>query len=246
VTISLPEVYYHRLDSLIQRNELDLVLTVAAQALNRGDITKIVNAFFVNTKICINGIPYIKINGLSEILRTGNSGAERPLIYQGIPGILSAAEVVEIDGEEHVSGPSLTALIETRKLLKAGRTKEYLSIAMQSYHRILSLAEVRDLKDVFLEDIRTRRPLLKTQRIAEFNISCCEFTGQQFPNNQSVEFAHIDSVALNPMLALDINNGVIILKEIHRELTRLGIHDFAGMYGFCQDNGYSTAWSDNI
>lgn len=246
MTTNLPDIYYHRLDNLIQINELDLVLTATSRALNSGDITKIVNAFFVNTKVCVNGIPYIKINGLSNILRTGNSGAERPLIHQGVPGILSAAEIVEIDGEEHVSGPSLTALIETRQLLKTGRTKEYLSIAMQSYHRILNLAVVRDLKDMFLEDIRTKRPLLKTQRIAEFSISCCEFTGAVFNNKSAVEFAHIESVVSNPKLALDVNNGVIIMKKIHGELTKLGILDFAGMYRYCQEQGYSTSWADNI
>ncbi|HAT8521893.1 TPA: hypothetical protein I7190_27205 [Vibrio vulnificus] len=246
MTSNLPTVIYHSLDKLAKRDELNQVLSAASQALDSGHITAIVSAFFVNTKVCVNGIPYIKIGGLSSILRTGNSGAERPLIYQGIPGVLGAAEIVEIDGVEHISGPSLRALIDTRIAFTTGRTRQYLSIAMSSYERIINLAEVRNLKELFLDDIQNKRPLLKTQRIAEFNISCCEFTGQQFLNNQSVEFAHIQSVALNPMLALDINNGVIILKEIHRELTRLGIHDFVGMYQFCQNNGYSTTWSDNI
>lgn len=243
MTKNLPTVVYHSLNQLTQRNELELVIQGTFSALNAAHISAIVNAFFISTKICVNGIPYIAIGSLSVILRTGNSGAERPLVYQGVRGIVSPAEIIEIDGIEHISGPTLKSLIDLRILQTDGRTKTYLQVAMQSYDRIINLSQVRDLKELFLDDIRNNRPLLKTQRIAEFNISRCEFTGTPFSDQQQVEFAHIESVATNPMLALDITNGVIILKEIHRELTRLNIHDYDGMYAFCLSQSYSTAWS---
>lgn len=244
MTQNLPSVIYHSLNELTQRNELELVMQGTFIALSARHISAIVNAFFLSTKICINGIPYIAINSLAVILRTGSSGAERPLVYQGFYGVLSPAAIVEINGIEHISGPTLRSLIDMRMLQTDGRTRAYLQIAMQSYERILNLSQVRDLKEVFLDDIRNNRPLLKSQRIAEYNISCCEFTGAPFLSRQEVEFAHIESVVTNPMRALDISNGVIILKAIHRELTRLGVHDYDGMYIFCQSNGYSTAWSD--
>ncbi|SDX98499.1 hypothetical protein [Pseudomonas sp. NFACC08-1] len=243
MTQNLPSVIYHPLSELTQRNEVELIIKGTFAALSSKHITAIVNAFFLSTKICVNGIPYIAIGSLSAILRTGNSKAERPLVYQGIPGVLSAAQIIEINGVEHISGPTLRALIDVRMHLADGRTKLYLQVAMQSYERILNLSQVRDLKEVFLDDIRNNRPLLKSQRIAELNIAHCEFTGTPFFDRHEVEFAHIESVVTNPMLALDVNNGVIILKEIHRELTRLGIHDFKGMYKHCQTKGYSTAWS---
>ena len=244
MTQNLPAVIYHSLNELTQRSELELVIRGTFSALSAKHISAIVNAFFVSTKICINGIPYIAIGSLSVILRTGSSGAERPLVYQGVRGVVSAAEIIEINGVEHISGPTLRSLIDMRILQADGRTRAYLQIAMQSYDRILNLSQVRDLKELFLDDIRNNRPLLKTQRIGELKISCCEFTGTPFLSRQEVEFAHIESVATNPMLALDINNGVIILKAIHRQLTRLGIHDYDGMYTYCQNKGYSTAWSD--
>lgn len=244
MTQNLPSVIYLPLNELTQRNELDLVLKVASRVLNEGHITAIVNAFFINTKICINGIPYLKVNGLSTILRTGNSGSERPLIYQGMPGVISAAEIVEIQGVEHISGPTLRGLIDTRLSQATGKTKQYLLIAMASYERILNLSQVRDLKEVFLDDIRNNRPLLKTQRIAEYNITTCEFSEVTFVNRLDVEFAHIESVVSNPMLALNVNNGVIILKSIHQVLTRRGIHGYEGMYNFCLENNYLTDWAD--
>jgi hypothetical protein len=244
MTYNLPSVIYHSLDEVAHREELVLVLDAACKVLDSGHVSSIVNAFFVNTKICVNGIPYIKVGGLAAILRTGNSGAERPLIYQGIPKVLSAAEIIEINGVEHISGPALRALIDARMILSTGRTKQYLRVAMQYYEKILSLSQVRDLKDVFLEDIRTRRPLLKTHRIEELNITSCEFTGAFINSRQEVEFAHIESVSTNPLLALKIENGVIILKKIHSDLTRKNIHGYEDMYKYCIANGYSTAWAD--
>lgn len=240
---NLPTVNYYRLDELAERSELELAINGTFLALNARHVTAIVNAFFLSTKICINGIPYIAIRSLAVILRTGNSGAERPLVYQGVSGILSPAEVVEIDGIEHISWPSLRGLIDTRILLNDGKTKQYLQVAMQAYERILGLSQVRDFKEMFMDDIRTRRPLLKTQRIVEFKISCCEFCGIAFSAKHEVEFAHIRSVVTEPMRALDVTNGVIILKSIHKELTALQIHDYDGMYEFCQSRGYSTAWA---
>ncbi|MEZ8619154.1 hypothetical protein AB6D33_25245 [Vibrio splendidus] len=74
----------------------------------------------------------------------------------------------------------------------------------------------------------------------------CEFTGTYFSDSSDVEFAHIDSVATAPLRANDIHNGVIILKEIHTELTKRFIHDFEGMYDFCKDMGYYTDWADDF
>ncbi|HCE2406267.1 TPA: hypothetical protein NG317_004550 [Vibrio parahaemolyticus] len=244
MTTNLPTIIYHNLSELIERPELNHIATATTSILSSGHITAIVNSFFLNTKICVNGVPYIKIGGLATILRTGSSGAERPLVYQGMQNILSPAQVIEIDGEEHISGPSLKALIDTRLSFTDGRTAQYLQVAMQAYTRIVNLAVVRDLKDLFLDDIRNNRSLLKTQRIEEYGITHCEFSGQLISSRNNVEFAHIESVVTHPLLALDINNGVIILKTIHQQLTNRGIHNFEGMYQFCQEFNYSTSWAD--
>lgn len=181
---TLPAVIYHPLQDISTKNELEVISTLAQSSLDKGHISSIVNAFYLNTRICRNGIPYIRAKGVASILRTGNSGAERPLIYQGISGVLAPSAIVEIDGEDYISGPSLLALISTRISMKSGITKEYLSIA--------------------------------------FNLS----------------------VVTNPFKALDLNNGVIILKSIHANLTRQNIHTFEQLYRFCKDNHYSLDWAD--
>jgi len=241
---TFPAVIYYPLQDISTKNELEIISTLAKDSLDKGHIASIINAFYINTRICRNGIPYIRAKGLASILRTGNSGAERPLIYQGIPGVLAPSAIIEIDGEDYISGPSLLALISTRISMKSGITKEYLSIAFNLYNRIINLSTVRDMKDVFISEIDNNRPYLKKERIEKFGINSCEFTGKIFNSYNDVEFAHIESVVTNPFKALDINNGVIILKAIHTNLTRQNIHTFEQLYHFCKDNRYSLDWAN--
>jgi len=65
-----------------------------------------------------------------------------------------------------------------------------------------------------------------------------------FAKDSDVKFAHIESVVVNPFKALDLDNGVIILKNIHANLTRLNIHTFEQLYLFCKENHYSTDWAN--
>ena len=234
---NLPAVIYYPLEKISTKNELEVISTFAKDSLDRGHISSIINAFYENTRICRNGIPYIRVKGVSQIIRTGNSGAERPLIYQGISGVLAPSIIIEIDGEDYISGPSLLALISTRISIKSGITKEYLSIAFDLYNRIVNLSTVRDMKDIFISEIEHKRPYLKKARIKKFAINRCEFTGNIFKNYSDVEFAHIESVVANPFKALDLDNGVIILKNIHANLTRLNIHNFEQLYLFCKEKG---------
>jgi hypothetical protein len=242
-TSNLPAVIYHPLSQLVERAELEVALRAAAKSLHQGHISAIVNAFYANTQVSASGISYIKIRGVAPILRTGNSGAERPLIYRGIPGVIGSAEVIEIAGEEYISGPCLAGLLSARISLSDTKTRLYLEIAMGMYAKIANSPAVRDLRDLFLSNIEENRSRLKNTRISHYNITHCEFTMQPFSDPSSVEFAHIESVVSNPFKALDIDNGVIILKNIHRSLTRLGIHDFDGMYQYCIDHNLSTVWA---
>jgi len=243
ISDNLPAVIYYPLEKISTKNELEIISTFAKDSLDKGHISSIINAFYKNTQICLNGIPYIRVKGVSQIIRTGNSGAERPLIYQGIAGVLAPSAIIEIDGEDYISGPSLLALISTRISVKSGITKEYLSIAFDVYNRIVNLPNVRDMKDVFISEIETKRPYLKKARIEKFGIERCEFTGNLFGNYSNVEFAHIESVVANPFKALDLNNGVIILKEIHARLTKLNVHTYEQLYLFCKDNNYFVDWA---
>ncbi|MEB3882480.1 hypothetical protein [Lyngbya sp. CCY1209] len=241
---NLPSIRHYPLEKLVEINELEIALKMTEKKLSKEHIMGIVNAFYANTQICVSGIPYIRIQGLAEILRTGNSGAEQSLVYQGIPGLISKSEILNIDGYEHISGPTLIQLIEVRKSVKSGKTKQYLQIAERIYTKIVNNSEVRDVKDVFLQEISNYRPYLKKERIDKYGISSCEFTGETFSSTEEVDFAHIDSVVTNPFRALNVDNGVIIFKHIHKDLTKNKIHNFDEMYLHCLENNYSVYWAE--
>lgn len=234
---------YVELSELSDRYAISEITNSVREQLDQGNIKSIIDAFYVNTKICSNGVPFIKVQGIADIIRTGNSGLERALIYDGIAGFLPRSEIVSIDGYDHISGHSLCAILDSRIASRTGKTKEYLRIAWDLYYKILNSPSVRDLKDMFIEEIEKNRSSLKRERIKVKNITHCEFTGERITDYSKVQFAHLDSVVYNPYRALDIDNGVIIFTYIHAEMTRLGIHTYEQTYEYCEDNNYLTDWA---
>lgn len=234
---------FHSLNTLLD-GELNVALDNIQEKLANNHLTSIINAFLNNTIIFENGTPYIKIKGINSILRTSSSKLERVLIYQGVLNILSPPPIIIYCGDEYISGPSLIQLIYYRISCTNGITKFYLEYSLKCYNEIINSSKVRDLKDYFLGNIQKYRSQLKKERIAKYHIQHCEFTGKIFSDESEVEFAHIDSVALNPLKALDPDNGVIIFKSIHATMTALGLHSAQDMYNFCTSKDYSTNWSN--
>lgn len=188
---------------------------------------------------------YIKISELSNLLRTGNSGADNYMWQYGISGYSSPSIPHTLGNDICITGPDFFGLLDARIQLTVGRINIYLKYVRALYLAITVLPIFNDLRSAFVGDIDNQRSQLKEQRISKYDIRQCEFTGRTFNSSSEVQFAHVDSVATSPLQALNINNGVIIFKCIHAELTKLGIHDFAGMYDYCQRNSYSTVWAEN-
>jgi len=233
-------ILYYTLQEMCERNELDYVCGRVYELLSENHLQAIKNSFMNNTKIAANGIVYLRIKGLANILRTG---AANYFVYQGIDGIMGGAEIISIDGEEYISGPALAGLLDYRISTTIGKTKKYLIYSREIYEIIRELNNVNMVREIFLRDIEDKRKELKKARIKTYNISACEFSGTSFKKKSEVQFAHIESVITKPHLAVDINNGVIILNAIHAELTKMQIHDYRGMFEYCQKNGYSTDWA---
>lgn len=243
----LPSIIYKNLNNIIEKKEINIFINFADEALHKNHIQAIINAFFNNMVIASNGLPYIKIEGLGTILRTGNSGAHRSLVYQGVPNVIGAPPVIEVNGYDYISGYELIKLIEYRKDFSNNiKTKRYLEFAQEIFNKVLDLKQVRQSKELFLNEIREKRPLLKKARIEEYFIYYCELTDKKFYDSSEVEFSHIESVVLNPFKALDIDNGLIVLKEIHKKITLLKINTAEELYAFCIKNGYKTNWIDDI
>ena len=234
---------YYDLDKVIDPFVIDDIINIVREQLDKGNIKSIVDAMYRNTKILENGIPFIKVHGISTLLRTSNTGFERVLIYDGIPNLLPRSSIVQIDGNDYISGHSFISILDNRIANKRGKTKEYLNIALDLYNEIINSSRIRDLKDIFIEKIEKNRSSLKQKRIKSKNITHCEFTNIVINDFSKVQFAHLDSVIYNPYRALDIENGVIIFSNIHADMTQLEIHTYEETFHYCKSKGYSVDWA---
>lgn len=216
------------------------------RTLTGSTLTTIRNAFLRGVLITENGWPYIDVSQLKHLLRTSNSGAENPLWQNGIDGLVSPSLPYNVEKKIYITGSDFISLLDARIRLSTGHTQLYLRYARDIYDSILNSKPIQDLNTSFNSRVSMDRNALKRKRIDYNQHTYCEFTGTYFDDYSYVEFAHIDSVATAPLRANDIHNGVIILKEIHTELTRRCIHDFEGMYDFCEEMGYDTDWADDF
>ncbi|WP_439214242.1 hypothetical protein [Duffyella gerundensis] len=204
----------------------------------------IISAFNKAIVINPNGAIFINISYLHTLLRT-NRGTANVIWQDGIPGYVTGVDSREIGDSIYITGSDFIGLVDARLQTTIGVSTLYLQYIQAAYYTITSHAQIRDVRVTFIHTIEKMRTTLKNLRIKQENITRCEFTNQEFNNVRLVEFAHVNGVANDPEKALDVNNGVIILKEIHDELTRLQIQDYAGMYKYCLQNGYSTVWAEN-
>lgn len=225
--------------------EADTINMALLEVLNSRTLTSIKNAFTRSIVVMNNGWIYVKVDELHHLLRTGNSGADAYYWQYGFNGYSSPSTPHYFGNEIYISGPDFCSLLEARIGSSVGKSHLYLKYVRAIYMQLTSLPIIFDLRSTFTLEIEERRSQLKRMRISTYGITCCEFTGQQFLNESDVDFAHVQSVATAPLIALNIDNGVIILKSIHTELTRSRIHDFAGMYDYCIHNNLNINWAEN-
>lgn len=246
MTTNLPSTHFYTLANL----DIDLRQQVVEynmallNCLSSRTLSAIKNAFTRGVLVWRNGLCYIKVSELNNLLRT-SSGASNYYWQQGIAGYSSPSVPHTLGGDIYISGPDFFGLLDARIQSTTGTINLYLKYVRALYISITSSPTFNDLRSSFVGDINGQRSQLKNQRISRYGINCCEFTGVVIFDTSTVQFAHVESVVTAPLLALNIDNGVIILKEIHAELTRLGVQDFAGMYDFCVRNNYSITWAEN-
>lgn len=236
----------YTLESLIQRDDIRSTRQAILNQLNNGNITGILNAFLSNTLVTEFGYVYFKVNGLNNILRTSVSGLERAYVYQGVPEQFSPSEIISFNGDDYISRYELIKLIEYRlDNVPSAKTKLYLEIVKEIYDRVVNYPDFTNLKNAFIEKVQEKRSSLKAARMTEYNIMNCEFTNAIITRDNIIEyeFAHLDAVAHNPFLALNIDNGVIIHKNIHLDMTKKRLNTAQDIYNYCIEHGYLVDWA---
>ena len=247
-----PEIRYQRLDSLgitsEELHEQQRLASALIDSLDKGTLTSIRNAFLDSIITSNAGELFINIDKINILLRTGNSGGELSMIRNGYGRLVSPTRSHTINGTKSISGFDFKALIEARMHISSSRNQRqnlYLRYVHQLVEYLIYHPTLRDYHNLYADEVERYRPRLKQQRIQLYRITHCEFTGKYISNNVDVEFAHIDSVVTTPHKAINVDNGVIILKSIHSDMTRRHIHTFEDMLDYCIDNNYNTLWADS-
>lgn len=247
MTNNLPSLIYYSLNELEfdVRNQVISFNDALLQQLSNSHINGIKNAFNSGIMVLNNGLLYVKVSQLRNLLRTAN-GAHNSMWQDGMFGYVSPSRPFEVGNEICISGPDFCALLDARISSTIGKQNIYLKYVRSIYQNITSAAFVQELRTAFLIDVDQQRPYLKAGRISKYGIASCEFTGETINDANAFEFAHIMSVSTHLFYAKNIDNGVIIKKELHRMLTRLNIHSFAGMLEFCEERKFSTRWAEDF
>ncbi len=250
---NLPELlYYSRRELDINDDEMAPSKRLSKRILDHlsdSTLTQIKNAFDRGFRCSSHGACYVHLDELKHLLRTGNSGADTYMVRNGIGRLSSPSKHHEIDEVDSISVSDLYGLLKSRKTQVFGNSSKqyhYLCYVEKLLDYLVEHSSVRTLGCLFNDQVNKLRPRLKQDRMSKYNIRYCEFSGQKIEYSKDFEFAHIESVVTNPEKAVDIDNGVIILKSIHRQLTDRGIHDFEGMYEYCLESKYYTDWADPL
>ncbi|MNR27656.1 hypothetical protein D3C85_1449370 [compost metagenome] len=120
--------------------------------------------------------------------------------------------------------------------------ENYIRYSELFYKAIRDCSRARELRAEFYEHLNRSIGRLKQQRLG---VSCLDELTGEFLDIPSCEFSHIRSVSLYPELAGLVENGLLVNKATHREITRNSINDERELLQLCQLNGWNTNWYNN-
>lgn len=217
------------------------------QQLSQGTLSRIKNAFENSMLISSYGELLIKVDNLSDLFRTGNSGAEGLFIRKGIGNSVSPSRMINIENSFYISVFDFEAILSHRidsASMLGGKKYQYLCYVKKLLEYLKNHSVYRDVRNLYLSQVYEYRSQLKMDRYNLLPNKCCEFSLRPIENIKDFEFAHIQSVVTNPANALNVYNGVLIHRDLHRILTESQVHDFEGMYEFCEFHGLSLEWAE--
>lgn len=207
-------------------------------------VTRIMNA----CKNCIVEIDlsiYISQESLSDILRVKAQSKLNRI----------KAEIHDEDKLDDISGTNFNeepiALGEVLKLINKELVEArdeskriYLRVAEKS---LINMRDCDKLKVLAAQnDRKYNKELkgLKAKRKKLYKIKIDELTGKKL--ERDADFSHIRSKASYPKLALNIENGLLVNKDIHKIITDENVEDEDQLEALCIREGWSLDWKSKF
>lgn len=203
---------------------------------NQRVINAILNAWKKGSAVDWIGRVLVQKTCLNTILRTTKENAK----YYA--SMLDKDEIVVIDGKEFIKGYEILKLLDIRlQQAKTAKQEKNLRFSQEVYRCIRDSDKARLLRAEYREGIKQVLRNLKKQRINKYNIKNDELTNELL-KARTCEFSHIRSYSIYPQYADDVDNGLIVNKEIHKIITSEGIQDEEELFELCKIKDWNIKW----
>ncbi|MGL4991486.1 MAG: hypothetical protein ACRCYE_14570 [Sarcina sp.] len=181
------------------------------------------------------GNVYIKTSYLDVILRT------KKFVVNEILFNMPDDEKVYCDGETYVKYGHIMKLISERlQCVGSSKTREYLLLVEEFLLNIRDSEKLLTFRNQIESDYKSEINRLKGKRKRKYNLIYDELTGEKL--RWGSQFSHIRAKSAYPAVALNIENGLIVNKEIHAEITKRGIANEEDLLVLCKKNRWNTSW----
>lgn len=211
-----------------------------AQTSSPRCITRIDNAYNKCGFIDKTGVMWFDSERIDDILRTNKSNARYLL------------KDIEDEFKRFIGNKMYVRGYEVRRLLDIriqnegiGKKKDYLLYSERIYNAIRDCDTAEKIRTSYDLEIKESKKTLKRKRITKYKIEFDELTGENLIK-RTAEFSHIRSFAMFRDSGDDIENGLIVNKETHMQITKSGINDEDELISLCKENNWRTNWYQNF
>ena len=202
-------------------------------------ITAIENSYNQCCFLDRRGVMWFNVERLDGILRTTKCIARH--IVSEIPDSLKLFVASKI----YVTGYEVGKLIDSRiQTTGLQSTREYLKYSESIYIAIRDCDSSFNIRASFALESKEKRKGLKSRRVRRYKIKYDELTNDIL--KYGAEFSHIRSYAIFSASANDVENGLIVNKQIHKEITAKNINDEDELLNLCIENSWNTEWYEKF
>ncbi|MGL4874069.1 MAG: hypothetical protein ACRC30_05400 [Clostridium sp.] len=209
----------------------------------KGTVTQIMNAC-KDSIIDGNSAIYISQEAVGKLLRTNSKNKIRKVLSE-------IEEEDKLDKERNIEEIDFIIMGEILKLINkeiaevmSDRKRLYLRISEKA---LINMRDSQKVRNLLLENDRRHKNELKSlkgKRMKTYAIKKDELTGMKL--KWGAEFSHIRAKSAYPNLALDIRNGLVVNREIHRIITRERVENEDELLKLCLKMKWDRSWYEKF
>lgn len=204
--------------------------------LNESTKSAIKNAWDSFSVLDSFGRVWVQANCVHTLLRTSKANAN--YLIGGIADYDKYREGTQL----YIRGTAICQLLDFNiQNARSLQRENYIRFSELFYKAIRDCSRARELRAEFYEHLQRIVGRLKQDRICSFGIKYDELTNEPL-DLRNCEFSHIRSVSLFPELAGLMENGLIVNKDTHDQITRNAINDEEELLQLCEMNNWNTSW----